>query len=98
VPNISSTISGNEHKHRKNFKIGNSINISIIMPVLLLFSTLSAFHIERLYAQNLEQIPNFRIPSSVLVQSLPYSIYATMVAEDNIDLSWPIRDIVILSF
>jgi hypothetical protein len=102
VTNKASTIRKNEHKyhkHQKNFKIGNGISIGIIVSLLLLFSTLSAFHIERSYAQSLAQrTGTFHIPSPVLVQSLPYSIYATMIAEDNTDLSWPIRDVSILSF
>jgi hypothetical protein len=93
------TIHRNKYKYQKNFGIGNSISVGIIVLLLLLFSTFSAFHIERLYAQNLEQgIGTFHVPDQVSVQSLPYPIYTIMVAEDNSDLSSPIHDVSVLRF
>jgi hypothetical protein len=90
------TIRKNKYKRQKNFKIENRISVSIILSFLLLFSTLSAFHIERSYAQSLEQKTiTSHVPSIVLEQSLPYSLYATMVAEDSTDFSWSIPDVAI---
>lgn len=72
--------------------MGNGVAIGFILSLLILFSTLSYFHIERLYAQNLEN-RNAAIPVSneALVQGMPYSIYASMITEDNIDSSWLIH-------
>jgi hypothetical protein len=76
--------------------MGDGISVGIVIFLLLLFSVV-AFHFERIYARGLaQQMRTPRIPSLVLVQSLPYFIYPTMIAEDNTELSWPLNDIATL--
>jgi hypothetical protein len=97
VTNKAFTIHKSKHGHTKNFRIGDGISVGIVIFLLLLFSV-AAFHFERIYARGLaQQMRTPRIPSIVLIQSLPYSIYPTMIAEDNTELSWPLIEIPTLS-
>jgi hypothetical protein len=74
-------------KHRRS-RIGNHITVGFILSLLILFSTLSYFHIEGLYAQNLK---NWKaathVSNEALVQSMPYPTYADMIAEADFDSS-----------
>jgi hypothetical protein len=97
VTNKVFTIHKNKHGHGKNFRMGDGISIGIVVFLLLLFCV-AAFHFERLYPRGLAQrIRTPQIPSLVLAQSLPYSIYPTIIAEDNTELSWPFIDIAAFS-
>jgi hypothetical protein len=71
--------------------MGNGVAIGFILSLLILFSTLSYIHIEGLYAQNLKnKNAATHASNEALVKSMPYPIYANMIAED--DSSQPIRD------
>jgi hypothetical protein len=86
-----------KHDHTKKFRMGDGISVGVVIFLLLLFSV-ATFHFERIYARSLAQrMRTPLIPSLELVQSLPYSIYPTMIAEDNTELSWPLIDIATLS-
>lgn len=79
--------------------MGNGIAIGFILSLLILFSTLSYFHIERLNAQNLENLNSVTsVSNQALMQSMPYSIYATMIAEDDFDSTRLIRDASVLPY
>ena len=93
VTNKAFTLHKSKHGHSNNFRMGDGISVGIVIFLLLLFSV-ATFHFERIYARGLVQrIRTPLIPSLELVQSLPYSIYPTMIAEDNTELSWPLIDI-----
>lgn len=84
-------------RHRRS-RTGNDITVGVIFSLLILFSTLSYFHIEGLYAQNLKsQNGANHVSNQALVQSMPYSIYATMMAEDDTYSAQLIHDTLILS-
>ncbi len=97
MTNKAFTLRRSKHDHTKKFRMGDGISVGVVILLLLLFSV-ATFHFERIYARSLAQrMRTPLIPSLELVQSLPYSIYPTMIAEDNTELSWPLIDIATLS-
>jgi len=93
VTNKAFILHKSKHGRTNNFRMGDKISVGIVIFLLLLFSV-ATFHFERIYARGLVQrMRTPLIPSLELVQSLPYSIYPTMIAEDNTELSWPLIDI-----
>lgn len=93
MTNKAFTMHKSKHGHTNNFRMGDGISVGIVIFLLLLFSV-AAFHFERIYARSLAQrMRTPPIPNLELAQSLPYSIYPTMIAEDNTELSWPLIDI-----
>ena len=93
MTNKAFTLRRSKHDHTKKFRMGDGISVGVVIFLLLLFSV-ATFHFERIYARGLVQrMRTPLVPSLELVQSLPYSIYPTMIAEDNTELSWPLIDI-----
>jgi hypothetical protein len=79
-------------------RTGNHITVGFIMSLLILFSALSYVHVGGLYAQNLKnQNAATNVSNQALVENMPYSIYATMIAEDDIYSAQLIHDTVIPS-
>ena len=78
---------------RRSSGPGNYVTSGFLLSLIILFSTLSYVHIGGLYAQNLKN-PNAvtHVSNQVLVQSMSNTVYATMIAEDDIESSQLIRD------
>lgn len=78
---------------RRSSGLGNYVTSGFLLSLIILFSTLSYVHIGGLYAQNLKN-PNAvtHVSNQVLVQSMSNTVYATMIAEDDIESSQLIRD------
>jgi hypothetical protein len=75
----------------------NGVTIGFMLSLMILFSTLPYFHLDGLYTQNLKnRNAATSVSNEALVQAMPYSIYATMIAEDDINSSRLIHDVSIL--